>query len=67
MILNLMVYHVAGDENADLKTVDLAARVDAFQAASEDMRAKYDDGTWRNHYQNTNAISTMPPKTPLMT
>ena len=22
------------------------------------MRAKYDDGTWHNHYQNTNAIST---------
>lgn len=37
---------------------DLAARVDAFQAAAENMRAKYDDGTWRNHYQNTNAIST---------
>ena len=25
---------------------------------AEDMRAKYDDGTWHNHYQNTNAIST---------
>lgn len=37
---------------------DLAARVDAFQTASEELRAKYDDGTWRNHYQNTNAIST---------
>lgn len=36
---------------------DLAERVDAFQAASEAIRAKYDDGTWRNHYQNTNAIS----------
>lgn len=40
------------------ESVDLAARVDAFQAAAEDIRAKYDDGTWRNHYQNTNAIST---------
>lgn len=40
------------------ETVDLAARVYAFQAASEELRAKYDDGTWRNHYQNTNAIST---------
>ena len=40
------------------ESVDLAARVDAFQAAAEDMRVKYDDGTWRNHYQNTNAIST---------
>ena len=37
---------------------DLAARVDAFQTASEELRSKYDDGTWRNHYQNTNAIST---------
>ena len=37
---------------------DLAARVDAFQTASEELRARYDDGTWRNHYQNTNAIST---------
>lgn len=36
---------------------DLSARVDAFQTASEAIRAKYDDGTWRNHYQNTNAIS----------
>ena len=41
------------DENQDLAT-----RVDAFQTASEELRAKYDDGTWRNHYQNTNAIST---------
>ena len=37
---------------------DLAARVDAFQTTSEELRSKYDDGTWRNHYQNTNAIST---------
>ena len=37
---------------------DLATRVDAFQTAAEEMRSKYDDGTWRNHYQNTNAIST---------
>jgi len=37
---------------------DLAVRVEAFQAAAEAMRAKHDDGTWRNHYQNTNAIST---------
>ena len=40
------------------ESVDLASRVDDFQAAAEDMRVKYDDGTWRNHYQNTNAIST---------
>lgn len=37
---------------------DLAERVAAFQAAAEEMRATHDDGTWRNHYQNTNAIST---------
>lgn len=37
---------------------DLGVRVDAFRTASEELRAKYDDGTWRNHYQNTNAIST---------
>ena len=40
------------------ETVDLDVRVDEFQATAEDMRAKYDDGTWKNHYQNTNAIST---------
>lgn len=37
---------------------DLAERVEAFQATAEVMRVKHDDGTWRNHYQNTNAIST---------
>ena len=40
------------------ETQDLAVRVEAFQASSEELRAKYDDGTWRNHYQNTNSIST---------
>lgn len=40
------------------ESVDLAQRVSTFQAAAEDMRVKYDDGTWHNHYQNTNAIST---------
>lgn len=40
------------------ESVDLAVRVDEFQTAAEDMRAKYDDGTWHNHYQSTNAIST---------
>ena len=37
---------------------DLFERIDAFQSAAESIRAKYDDGTWRNHYQNTNAVST---------
>ncbi len=40
------------------ESADLAARVEAFRNAAENLRAKYDDGTWRNHYQNTNAIST---------
>ena len=40
------------------ESVDLSQRVSTFQAASEDMRIKYDDGTWKNHYQSTNAIST---------
>ena len=37
---------------------DLSARVAAFQAAAEAMRVRYNDGTWRNHFQSTNAIST---------
>lgn len=37
---------------------DFSMRVDEFQQAAEEIRAKYDDGTWKNHYQNTNAIST---------
>lgn len=40
------------------ETYDLRERVEAFQVAAENMRLKYDDGTWRNHYQSTNAIST---------
>lgn len=40
------------------ETQDLAKRVEAFQKAAEEIRVKYDDGTWKNHYQNTNAIST---------
>ena len=37
---------------------DLSERIDAFQTASEELRVRYDDGTWKNHYQNTNAITT---------
>ena len=36
----------------------LETRIRDFQAAAEAIRAKYDDGHWRSHYQNTNAIST---------
>ena len=39
------------------ESIDLAQRIDDFVKASEDMRARYNDGTWKNHYQNTNAIS----------
>ncbi|SKB46905.1 AAA domain (dynein-related subfamily) [Lachnospiraceae bacterium] len=41
------------DEN-----VNLEARVNSFQRTAEELRVKYDDGTWWKHYQNTNAIST---------
>ena len=37
---------------------DLAARIEAFITTSGDMRRKYDPGTWKNHYQNTNAVTT---------
>ena len=40
------------------ETVDITIRVEAFQAKSEELRVKYDDGTWQKHYQSTNAIST---------
>ncbi|MBR3622759.1 MAG: EVE domain-containing protein [Selenomonadaceae bacterium] len=36
---------------------DVYLRVKAFQNAAESIRSKYDDGTWRQHYQNTNSIS----------
>ena len=37
---------------------DLTERVETFMRVSEEIRAKYDNGTWKKHYQNTNAIST---------
>ena len=40
------------------ETQDVDVRMEAFQLAAEAIRAKYDDGTWHNHFQNTNAIST---------
>lgn len=36
---------------------DVSLRIEAFQNAAESMRSKYDDGTWHQHYQNTNSIS----------
>ena len=40
------------------KSRDLGERVDDFQSVAETLRAKYDDGTWKNHYQSINAVST---------
>lgn len=37
---------------------NLAERMEAFQASAEELRVKYDDGTWRQHYQTPNAITT---------
>lgn len=37
---------------------NLAERIEQFQASAEEMRVKYDDGTWRQHYQGENAITT---------
>lgn len=62
-----MIYNFAKADDAGVRTMfrelfdeskDLAVRVHAFQAASERMRQQYNDGSWNNHYQNTNAIST---------
>ena len=39
------------------ETHDLSKRIKAFQASSEVLRTKYNDGSWNNHYQNTSAIS----------
>lgn len=40
------------------ETKDFAERAGKFQSAAEALRDKYDDGTWKQHYQNTNSIST---------
>jgi MoxR-like ATPase len=37
---------------------NLAERIEQFQASADEMRVKYDDGTWKQHYQTANAIST---------
>lgn len=39
------------------ETQDISGRVDAFQSAAESLRILHDDGTWKNHYQSTSAIS----------
>lgn len=40
------------------ETKDLAERIDKFTMDSELIRAKHDNGNWKNHYQNANAITT---------
>ena len=40
------------------ETKSLAERIEEFQSKAEEMRVKYDDGTWRQHYQGENAITT---------
>ena len=37
---------------------DFTERIEEFMWSAEEMRAKYDDGTWKNHYQSINAVST---------
>lgn len=40
------------------ETGNLAERVEQFEMTAEDLRIRYDDGTWKHHYQNANAVST---------
>lgn len=36
----------------------LTERIDTFRNKAEELRLKYNPGSWNNHYQSTNAIST---------
>ena len=40
------------------ESLDLSDRVTEFMNTAEKLRNKYNDGTWKQHYQNTNYIST---------
>ena len=40
------------------ETKNVAERIEKFQAAAEAMRLKYDQGTWKQHYQGPNASTT---------
>jgi 5-methylcytosine-specific restriction protein B len=40
------------------ESLDLTERYNSFVAESERIRKQYDEGSWQNHYQNTNTIST---------
>ena len=35
----------------------LTQRIEQFITSAEELRVKYDDGTWKQHYQTTNAVS----------
>ena len=37
---------------------NLSERIQSFINQSEELRKKYNDGKWKNHYQTTNAITT---------
>ena len=40
------------------ESLDLTERVEAFKKKAEELRAEYNPGTWKSHYQNTSYIST---------
>ena len=37
---------------------NLAERIDSFKVKSDELREKYDDGTWKQHYQGEGDITT---------
>lgn len=37
---------------------DYVERTEKFRSDAEMLRVKYDDGTWKQHYQNLNSVST---------
>ncbi|MHC1735745.1 MAG: AAA family ATPase [Erysipelotrichaceae bacterium] len=41
------------DENTSISD-----RIDEFMRSAEQMRIKYNDSTWKSHYQTTNSVST---------
>ncbi len=62
MILNFA--EVAPEETRQMfrnlydETKDIAVRTQQFMDAAKQIQEKYGDGNWKNHYQNTNSIST---------
>lgn len=40
------------------ESIDLGERIETFMGTAEGIRHQYDPGTWKQHYQNLNAIST---------